>query len=110
MQKHGDGQAENQLNPDRQHGIFEGHLNGVPKLVVRQKIDVVLEPYEPTHHRQVQTVTLKGIVYCRDEGNQDADADEQRRQTQQIRQIVYAPTPWRGGALRCGISHETNLA
>ena len=109
LQKHGDRQAENELDPDRQRRVFERHLNGVPELAVRQKVDVVLEPDEPPHHRQVQTITLQGIIDSGDEGNQNPDADEQRRQAEQIWQVIDPPTRWRVGVLDCSVSHKTSL-
>ncbi len=111
LQQHRDGQAKHQLDADREHGIFERHLHGVPEFPVRKKLDVVLKPDESPHHRQVQTIALKRIIDGGDERNQDADADEQRRQAEQVRQVVDPSAP-RGsvGALDCGVGHEANLA
>ena len=110
LQKHSDDEAEHELDTDRQHGVFERHLNGVPKFAIVQKVDVVLKPDEAPHHRQVQTVTLKRIIDSSDKRNQDAHADQQGRQAQQVRQIVYSSAGRRSvGALDCGLGHKANL-
>ena len=35
LQKHRDGEAKDELDADRQHGIFERHLHCVPEFAVR---------------------------------------------------------------------------
>ena len=101
LQKHGDAEPEDELDPDRQHGIFERHPHGVPEFAVGEKVDVVLEPDEAAHHRQVQTVAQQRIIDRGDERNDDADADDERRQAEQIGQKVRPPAP-RGSAGAAG--------
>ena len=67
-------------------GIDQRDLDGVPELRIGEEVDVVVEPDEALHGRQVQPVAQQRIVDGGEERDEDADAHEQRRQAQQIGQ------------------------
>ena len=110
LQKHGDRQAEHQLHADRQHRIEQRHVHSVPEFAVAQEIDVIVEPDEALHRRQVQAKAQQRIIDRRHERDENADADEQRRQAEQIGQeIRLAPTAagWRRLSWRVRLSCAT---
>ena len=90
LQQQRDAEPEQQLQADRQPRIEQRDPDRVPEAGSVKKSDVVVEPDEAAGARQVQPVAQDRVVDGGEERDEDADADEQRRQAQQIGQRAVA--------------------
>jgi hypothetical protein len=87
-QQERDAEAEHQLDDHGQESIGQRDLDCVPERAVGEEVEVVVEPDETLHRRQVQPEPHQRVIDRRHERNEDADAHQQGRQAQQVRQSM----------------------
>jgi hypothetical protein len=107
LQQQCDAEAEHQFEADRETGIDEGNGDRVPERGVAEERDVVVEPDEALQHRQVQPEAHHRVVGGGEERDEDADADQQRRQAQHIgERPPHDPRP--DGSCNRGVSRTAH--
>ena len=72
--------------PTVEHRVEQRDPDRVPERAALEQLHILLEPDEAAQHRQVHVVALQRVPGGGAERHQDADADQQRRQRQQIGQ------------------------
>ena len=110
LQQERDAEAEQELEHHRDPGVEQRDAHGVPEARIAQEVQVVLAPVELARPGLAQPVALQRVDHRGQERDQDADADEKRRQAEQVGQRpladpeARAAVPGRVGGGHLGIS------
>ena len=86
-------QPQQQLHANGQRGIGKRDTDGVPEGRVGQEVEIVLVPDDAPRHREGEVIALQRVPDRRAERHQNADADQERRQAEDIRQKPPAEGP-----------------